>query len=318
MEYFCRICGNKEEDHFYDVREMQFGTRDKFTYCQCSCCGCLQLTNPPVDFSIYYPDKYFSFRLPKEKYIKKKLNVYRDRYSFGIPSFIGKILFSKYGSPTYINWLNEMNVTLSSPILDVGSGVGKLLYRMGNTGFNNLTGIDAFIEKNIIYANGVKIFKRNLFEINEKYDLIMLHHSLEHMEDQHAVFKKLSTMLEQGKFLFIRIPICSSFAWDHYKENWFALEAPRHFYNHSLKSLKLLAEKYGFIIREIIYDSRSIQFYGSEQYKQDIPLMDDRSYFVNPNNSIFTHVQMEEFEKETKRLNETGRGDQAGFFLVKL
>ncbi len=318
MEYFCKICGNKEANQFYNVREMQFGTRDKFIYCQCSSCGCLQLTNPPTDLSIYYPDKYFSFQLPKEKYIKKKLNVYRDRYSFGIPSFIGKILFSKYGSPTYINWLNEMNVTLSSLILDVGSGNGKLLYRMGNTGFSNLTGIDAFIEKDIIYANGVKIFKKNLFEINEKYDLIMLHHSLEHMEDQHAVFKKLSSMLDHGRFLFIRIPICSSFAWEYYKENWFALEAPRHFYNHSLKSLNYLAEKYGFAVKKIIYDSRSIQLYGSEQYKQNIPLMDDRSYFVNPNNSIFTHVQMEEYKKETNRLNETGRGDQAGFFLVKL
>lgn len=318
MEYCCKVCGNKEANQFYEVREMQFGTRHKFIYCCCSNCGCLQLTNPPADISNYYPDKYFSFQLPKEKYIKKKLNVYRDRYSFGIPSFIGKILFSKYGSPTYIKWLNEMNLTLSSSILDVGSGNGKLLYRMGNAGFKNLTGIDAYIQRDIFYSNGVKVFKKNLFELHEKYDLIMMHHSLEHMEDQHTVFKKLSSMLDQGRFLFIRIPICSSFAWEFYKENWFALEAPRHFYNHSLKSLNYLAEQYGFTVKKVIYDSRVIQFYGSEQYKQDIPLMDDRSYFINPNNSIFTTCQIGQFEKETKRLNETGRGDQAGFFLMKL
>lgn len=318
MQFTCKICGNNESNKFYDIREMQFGTRDKFIYCECSSCGCLQLTNPPSDLSIYYPDKYFSFQLPKEKYFKKKLNIYRDRYSFGIPSFIGKILFSKYGSPTYINWLNELNVTLSSSILDVGSGVGKLLYRMGNSGFSNLIGIDAFIENDITYANGVKIFKKSLFEINSKYDLIMMHHSLEHMDDQHKVFQKLATMLDPGKFLFVRIPVCSSFAWEHYKENWFALEAPRHFFNHSLKSLKYLAEQYGFTVKKIIYDSRSIQLYGSEQYKQNIPLMDERSYFVNPNNSIFTPGQMEEFENQTRKLNETGRGDQAGFFLMKI
>jgi len=75
---------------------------------------------------------------------------------------------------------------------------------------------------------------------------------------------------------------------------------------------------YGFVIKKTIYDSRSIQLYGSEQYGQDIPLMDDLSYFVNPDNSIFTHLQMEKFEKETRILNETGRGDQVGFFLLKL
>ncbi|MFA6598887.1 MAG: class I SAM-dependent methyltransferase [Ignavibacteriaceae bacterium] len=317
MEYSCKICGNEKGNQFYNVREMQFGTRDTFIYCQCSSCSCLQLTNPPANLSTYYPAQYFSFQLPKENYIKKKLNIYRDRYSFGIPSFVGKIVFSKYGTPTYITWLNEMNVTLSSRILDVGSGIGKLLYRMGNAGFQNLTGIDAFIEKDIQYSNGVQILKKSLSETNEKFDLIMMHHSLEHMEDQHAVFKKLATMLYPGKYLFIRIPICTSYAWEYYKENWFALEAPRHFFNHSLKSLHYLAEQYGFVIKKTIYDSRSIQLYGSEQYRQDIPLMDERSYFVNPENSIFTQLQLEEFEKETKRLNENMRGDQAGFFLLK-
>jgi len=318
MNFTCKICGNGKGNQFYSVREMQFGTRDAFLYCQCSSCGCLQLTNPPIDLSKYYPTQYFSFQLPTENYIKKKLNISRDRFAFGIPSFLGKLFFSKYGTPTYINWLNEMNVTLSSPILDVGSGIGKLLYRMGNAGFENLTGIDAFIEKDIHYKSGVKILKKSLFEIDGKFDLIMMHHSLEHMEDQHAVFKKLTTLLDAGKFLFIRIPTCSSYAWEHYKENWFALEAPRHFFNHSLKSFTYLAEKYGFVVKKIIYDSRTIQFYGSEQYRKDIPLMDDRSYFVNHANSIFTKSQLDEFENETKRLNESGRGDQVGIFLVKL
>lgn len=131
---------------------------------------------------------------------------------------------------------------------------------MGNMGFKHLAGIDPFITKNIFYKNGVKIFKKSLSEVDKKFDLIMMHHSLEHFENQSEVFKKLSTLLESGKFLFIRIPICTSYAWEHYKKNWFALEAPRHFFNHSLKSIKILTQKYGFYINEIFYDSRSIQF----------------------------------------------------------
>ncbi len=318
MEFPCKICGNKNDNQFYNVREMQFGTRDEFIYCQCSGCGCLQLVNPPADLSKYYPKEYFSFQIHKEKYLKQKLNVFRDRYALGIKNNLGKLLFYKYGEPTYIGWLKKFNIDLESKILDIGCGSGKLLYRMGNTGFKNLMGIDAFVGKDIYYHNGVRIFKKDLNELTEKFDLIMMHHSLEHFEDQHGIFNKLSSMLTEGKDLLIRIPICSSYSWKFYRENWFALEAPRHFYNHSLESIKYLADKYRLEIINTFFDSRSIQFWGSEQYKRDIPLMDQRSFFINQDNSIFSRVEIEKFERETERLNIIGEGDQAVLFMKKI
>jgi len=318
MEYICKICGNKDGNQFYTVREMQFGTRDEFIYCECFQCGCLQLVNPPDNLSKYYPGDYFSFKIFKEKYFKKKLNVYRDRYALGIKNPLGKVLHKKLGDPTYVGWLKNTNVSLHSPIMDVGCGSGKLLYRMGNLGFKNLLGIDNFIESDINYKNGVNILRKSIFDIDSKFDLIMMHHSLEHMDDQHAVFKKLTELLLPGKFLLIRIPTCSSFAWLNYKENWFALEAPRHFFNHSLKSIKYLYDKYGFELTKIQRDSRSIQLWGSEQYKMDIPLMDGKSYFVNPGTPLFTKEQVNNYEQETSRLNENEEGDQLVLFLKKL
>jgi SAM-dependent methyltransferase len=233
-EFTCKICNNADGNKFYTVREMQFGTRDEFIYCKCSDCGCLQIVNPPDNLAKYYPLEYFSFKPFKEKYLKEKLNIYRDRYSFGINNLAGKILHKRFGDPTYISWLKNLNVNLESRILDVGCGSGKLLYRMSSMGFKNLLGIDNFIDADITYKNGVKIRKQNLAELRSRFDLIMMHHSLEHMEYQHSIFDKLSELLLPGKFLLIRIPVCSSFAWRSYRENWFALEAPRHFYNDSL------------------------------------------------------------------------------------
>ena len=315
MEFSCKICSNKNGNEFYKVREMQFGTRDEFTYCLCAECGCLLLTDPPENLSKYYPENYFSFQKVSGNKLKEKLNIFRDRYSLGSNNFIGKILFNKYGDPTYAGWLKIAGVDFNSKVLDIGCGAGRLLYRMGNTGFKNLLGVDPFIDNDIRYKNGVNILKKAVFDLNEKFDLVMMHHSLEHMEDQHAVFRKLQEIVTEGKVLLVRIPICSSYAWEKYKENWFALEAPRHFFNHSEKSLKLLAGKYGFEIFKTLYDSRSIQFWGSEQYMKDIPLMDERSYFVKPGASIFSDAEINKFEEETKKLNETGRGDQGVFFL---
>ena len=318
IDFKCLICGNSSGNKKYKVKEMQFGMRDEFIYCECSSCGCLQLVNPPENISKYYPQNYFAFGFVKGSFLKEKLNSCRDNYLMGGNSLIGRVLSFKLDEPTYIKWMKSAGVNLNSKILDVGCGAGKLLYRMGNAGFKELTGIDMFIDKNIKYENGVKIFKESLFNINDRYDLIMLHHSLEHMEDQHKVFKHLTKIVKKGKILLIRIPVCSSRAWKIYRENWFALEAPRHYFNHTEKSILMLAEQYGFREKYISYDSRSIQFWGSEQYKKDIPLMDESSYFINPGNSVFSKEEIDEFEKETVKVNESGEGDQIVLFLVKV
>ncbi len=297
---------------------MQFGTRDEFNYCECSVCGCLQLVNPPDDISKYYPQNYFSFQQQKKSSLKEKLNVYRDKYVLSNKNLVGNILSKIYGAPTYTNWIVNAGVNFESEILDVGCGAGELLNRMGNAGFKNAMGIDLFIDNDIHYKNGVQILKKSLFEINSRFDFVMMHHSLEHLPDQHKVFKKLYNILKPKKTLLIRIPICSSVAWKRYRENWFALEAPRHYYIHSEKSIKFMADKHGFKIKNISYDSRSIQFWASIQYQKDIPLMDEKSYFVNPKESIFPDKEIKEFEEETKILNKNGGADQAVIYLERI
>jgi len=313
----CRICNNEKDNSFYTVREMQFGTRDEFNYCECSNCGCLQLVNPPGDISKYYPQNYFSFHKQVKTSLKDKLNIYRDKHVLGKKNFIGNVLFKIYGAPTYTNWIINANVNFKSEILDVGCGAGELIYRMGNAGFKNTMGIDLFIDNDINYKNGVQIFKKSLYEIDREFDFVMMHHSIEHMPDQHKVFKKLHSILKPNKTLLIRMPICSSVAWKRYRENWFALEAPRHFYIHSEKSIEILANNHGFKIKNISYDSRSIQFWASIQYQKNISLMDEKSYFINPDASIFSDKEIKEFEKETKKLNENGGADQAVIYLER-
>ena len=117
--------------------------------------------------------------------------------------------------------------------------------------------------------------------------------------------------------LLIRIPLVSSYAWDKYQENWVDLDAPRHFYLHSEKSFKLLAKDTGYEVEKLVYDSTAFQFCGSEQYLKNISLMDPKSYGNDPENSIFTPDEIQEYAQKAMELNLRNKGDQACFFLRK-
>jgi SAM-dependent methyltransferase len=296
---------------------MYFGTRKVFDYLKCSNCGCLQLINPPKEFSRYYPKNYFTYQQSKEGKVKSILNRYRDRAAMGEKSLLGNILLKRLGEPTYITRLKIAEIGFNDSILDVGCGKGILLHKMKESGFQNVHGIDPFLDETIVYKNGLKILKQNFDELEGRFDLIMFNHSFEHMENPDKVMKHANKLLNTDKYLLLRIPVADSFTFKHYQENWCSLDAPRHLFLHTKKSISILAQQAGFEIKKINYDSRSWQFWGSEQYSKDIPLINDKSYFINPDKSIFTKDQINEFERKTFELNKKGEGDQAEFYMKK-
>ena len=113
----------------------------------------------------------------------------------------------------------------------------------------------------------------------------------------------------------LRIPVASSAAFATYGADWVQLDAPRHLYLYTAKSLEYLARAAGFALFKVVDDSSAFQFWASEQYRQDIALRDPRSYGVNPTRSMFTAQQIDAFTRHADELNASGQGDQAGFDL---
>jgi len=137
--------------------------------------------------------------------------------------------------------------------------------------FRDLTGVDPFIKEDIHYSSGLRVLKKSLFEVDDQYDLITLHHSYEHMPEPLVVMKQLHRLTKEGGTVLIRIPLADSYAWRTYGVDWLQLDAPRHIYLHTCKSIERIAKQSGFHIKDIVYDSDAEQFLGSEQYKRDIP-----------------------------------------------
>jgi hypothetical protein len=106
----------------------------------------------------------------------------------------------------------------------------------------------------------------------------------------------------------IRIPVASGWAWTHYGKDWVQLDAPRHLFLHTPRSIELLAHSAGLILENIRFDSTHFQFSGSEGYQKGILLKDQHS--PNP-------LKLLRMKFQAAALNRKGLGDQAAFLLRK-
>ena len=309
----CAICGFGGPLPLFEARENMFATHDLFQYSECPSCGTLALQTPPPNMAPYYPSDYYSFGNLKEKevvggsvrnFVKRKVIEAR----LGKPVF-GRSLWQKR-FPDYLEWLLPQYFTFNSSILDVGCGSGFFLLSMANAGFTNLQGIDPYNATDIRYRCGVEILKKDLFEVSETYDVVMMHHAYEHMENPEAILNQVWKCLKANGIALIRIPVADAEAWKTYGPLWVQLDAPRHYYLHTVKGLRLLADRTRFKVDHILFDSYNLQFWGSELYKQGKKLS------VGP--TAFTAGQLAAWSQNAKALNKQAKGDQLCIYLRKI
>lgn len=309
-KYICKICGN-ENNHPFQAKELMLGLHTEFTYYECNSCGCIQIDTIPDNISDYYPKDYLSFSSVAsnkkitgiKRYLKSALI---NHYLGNDFNLLGGLLSLIFKNP--FPFLEGSSIDTNSKIIDIGCGTGKLLLKMQNNGFNNLEGIDLFIDDNFEY-NNIIIKKQDLFHITKKYDLIMLNHSFEHMEEPEKVLKQLKSCLTSNGTILIRIPVANSHAWRKYGINWVQLDAPRHFFLHTIKSMSILCKNADLNLKNIVFESSAFQFTESEKYL--------RGLSFNSSNKIFSKKQLNEFQKKAKSLNDINDGDSACFYISK-
>src|ERR1035437_3289693 len=252
-EFECRICGDISKKR-YLVREMMFGLADQFVYWECEKCGCLQIEEYPSDLSLYYPENYYSFtKIDYNNYkfdgikqmIKIKIILYNQLVFRNLLSHFGK----KIGIPCKDQY-KSLAMVHAKPwhkILDIGCGNARFLCELYKMGFTKLTGADKFIQDNFTLFDKIKVWKKEIHDIDEKFDIITMNHVFEHMPSQHSTMNDVYNILKKNGKVILRIPVKNE-AWVRYKENWVQIDAPRHFYLHTIESIKLLAEQTGFTV----------------------------------------------------------------------
>lgn len=305
----CKICKAPLPNTF-SVKEMMLGTRDEFEYAQCTECGTIQILDIPDGMENYYPYYYYSFKESVPKLKRKSLlkRIFAD--------FRMNRKYKRCNS-AILEQLKPLQILPSHRILDVGCGKGKLICELFNEGFEDVQGVDKFITDEHDYDYNVKVFKKDLSELDaNSYDLLMMHHCFEHMDQPLLELHNCYNLLKPGGYLMIRIPVVSK-TWEIYGTDWVQLDAPRHFFIHTERSMELLAKEAKFNMVDVVYDSSSFQFTGSEMYKRGIELVDGKTKEYRDIQALFSREELENYDKQSKQLNREGNGDQAIFYLLK-
>lgn len=271
----CRVCGYEGEAEHITVKEMMQGTKEEFVYFRCTHCGCLQIYKVPESMEQYYTGEYYSF------------------------------------SPPVINMPKSQNES-NMRILDVGCGSGKWLCEMASHGHRQLEGCDPFIENDITYQNGVKIYKRSIHMMEGAYDLICMNDSFEHMTDPNEVMAKLCKLLAPEGLVIIKLPVFPNIAYDLLGSNWYQLDAPRHFFLHTKESMEYLAEKHGLKIVKREYDSTMGQIVISYLYSLGYTYYEQTTEIMNQH---FNSAAFAAIKKSTEEANRNEYGDHAIFYL---
>ncbi len=318
----CAICANAAGNRVFGAREMMFGLRERFEYLECGGCGCLQLLDVPEDLSRFYPESYYSLGGAPALASRSILGTVKRARTVALLRAPTRALdalvhagVSPQLVPTEFMWFAGLGLRTSSAVCDLGSGSGQILAWMLGQGFTNLTGFDPYIEHDLDIGGRITIRKLGLEGMPGGWDLIMLNHSFEHMAAPALVLGGLRERLGDGGRIVIRMPVATSWAWRTYGADWVQLDAPRHLFIHTRRSMDILAERAGMTVSRVFFDSSSFQFWGSEQYRRDIPHRDPRSYWENPATALFTAGEIKDFHQRARRLNRQGLGDSAGFVL---
>jgi len=251
----CPVCGSHLFDPFISGKDY-FLTGESFNIVKCRGCG-FRFTNPrpqAEELGDYYESSEYISHSDSSK------GLFASVYQ----------LVRKYTLNRKLALINKFRQ--KGEILDIGCATGQFLNYMSEHGWN-ATGIepDQKTRSRAISQYGLKVFTEDQLNVFTKasFDVITMWHVLEHVSDLDDRMRQLKRLLNPLGILIIAVPNCDAYDAKKYKEYWAGYDLPRHLYHFVKNDMKLLLDKYGFTIVNIL-PMRFDAFYVSllsEKYK---------------------------------------------------
>jgi SAM-dependent methyltransferase len=286
------------------------GTLDIFRYGECADCGSLTLIDPPPDATQYYRrDSYYAFARPgaatisRVEYYLRKLRT---------DAFL-RLRLAPTRGPAFLKWFQGHGITRYAYICDLGCGDGGLLRYLAQQGFRHLVGIDPYLPDAVDSVDRVILRRGFAADTPNGSDVIMLHHSLEHMDRPRETLALLAERLAPRGIILIRVPLVDSVAWREFGASWVQIDAPRHLWIPSSDAISRLAVGAGLRVTSSWRDSTAFQFIGSYRYQDGVPFPNVKGSRSEAAAQRRLHERAA--SSQARRLNLMGLGDQGCFVL---
>jgi SAM-dependent methyltransferase len=292
----------------FGAREMLLGWRHPFEYGECPQCGSLQIRKIPPNLPDYYPANYVSL-LPLPVRSRKVWPGRRVVANWLLQSRSAPaawVVRHARGKYPFFHWCRMAGAGLDSQVLDVGCGNGGLLRRLQRHGFRHLAGVDPYALKEADEP-GFSVRRTELEAVEGTYDLIMLHHVLEHLVDPQRSLEEARARLSRHGRILVRIPVAGSQSHRLYGADWFNLDPPRHLLVPSRHGMEALAQRSGLRAVSVEFDGVASGFLLSEHYRHGTPYAD------KPRDSFWHRRRCQRLAEQANR---RGEGDQAVFLLA--
>ena len=233
MEYVnCNLCNSNECKLFKEI--------DDYRLVKCKQCGLVYLNPRPTQQEINeeYTAEYHVERLlrqePKTKEeIEQEINKSSGR---------AKEILRGCG--------NE------GKLLDIGCSAGFFIACLKRYGWD-VTGIDIsqWASKFAREKLGLSVFTGSVEEIqfNERFDVITMYHTLEHLPDPLRTLRRVSEIITDDGILIIKGPNLASFDRVWHGENWRGYDLPLHLYHFTPQTYRMILEKASFSVQKIIF-----------------------------------------------------------------
>jgi len=138
-------------------------------------------------------------------------------------------------------------------LYDYGCGVGTFLNEALKKGYK-VSGFEPNLQaREIAIQSGITLKSLDQILKGEAkcFDVITLWHVLEHIHDLDETIEKLKAVLKDDGVLIIAVPMANAWDAQKYKNDWAALDVPRHLFHFTQSSIHKLFGKFGMKIASI-------------------------------------------------------------------
>jgi 2-polyprenyl-3-methyl-5-hydroxy-6-metoxy-1,4-benzoquinol methylase len=243
----CYLCGGEGKVLYQDLVDGLFGAPGEWTFKKCSNldCGLIWLDPMPTVDEIGKAYKnYYTHNQSKNTRWTLLARIFRSL--FHKPSIV--LLRMRAERRHYkCMYLDQVP---TGRLLEVGCGSGKRLARMKALGWDVMgQEIDPMAAQYVRKKWAINVHLGSLETMTlpqEKYDVIIMSHVIEHVHDPVSLLSTCCSLLKNNGLLVLLTPNAASYGHHKFGEAWRGLEPPRHLHLFTCETLIQVSQRAGF------------------------------------------------------------------------